>query len=252
MNKNKKNINKISADQYPLLIAGPCAVENYDMMDEIVSYLKKKHITLIRAGAFKPRTSPEAFQGLGLEGLKILNEIREKHRVKIVSEIVDTKYVDIMCQHVDILQVGSRNMQNYELLKELGKIKLPVILKRGMCATIQEFISAAEYIVNGGNKDVLLCERGIRSFDKSTRNLLDLASVAIIKRETRYPVLVDISHSLGRKDIAVEVTKAALAVGADGIMVEVHNNPEKALSDSKQQMNLMEFNHLYNSIKKLE
>ena len=248
MESNNNILKVMSGHQTPMFIAGPCAVENYDMMDKIAGYLKKKHITIIRAGAFKPRTLPEDFQGLGIEGLKILNKIRKKHMVKIVSEIVDAKYIDVMSENIDILQVGSRNMQNYELLKELGKTDKPVILKRGMCATIREFIAAVEYILRGGNKNIILCERGIRSFDKSTRNLLDLACVAIIKRETSYPVLVDISHSLGRKDIAVDVTKAALAIGADGIMVEVHNNPQKALSDSRQQMSMIEFERFYNQI----
>lgn len=241
-------INDIIGFHNPFIIAGPCAVEDYDMMDKIVKYLVEKHITVIRAGAFKPRTSPNDFQGLGTKGLKILNEIRSKFNVKVVSEIVDTKFIDIMCENVDILQVGARNMHNFELLKEIGKIKTPVILKRGMSATIEEFKCAAEYIMVGGNQNIILCERGVRSFDKSTRNLLDLSCVAIIKKETNLPILVDISHSLGRKDIAVEITKAALAVGADGIMVEVHNNPDMALSDPIQQMSIMEFDSYYNEL----
>lgn len=235
-NQWKKIINENS-----ICIAGPCAVEGYSMMEKITSFLLSRGVNLIRAGAFKPRTSHESFQGLGFEGLRILKQIKKEYKVKIVSEIVDTKYLDEMLQCVDILQVGARNMYNYELLKELGKVRVPVILKRGISATINEYLAATEYIFMGGNKNILLCERGIRSFDNSTRNLLDLACVAIVKKETDFPILVDISHSLGRKDIASQVAKAALAVGADGIMVEVHNKPEQALSDSVQQMNFEEY-----------
>jgi len=248
MDSSKEILNEISGHQYPFFIAGPCSVENYNMMDKIVGMLIKKGINIIRAGAFKPRTSPNDFQGLGLEGLRILDEIRKKYKVKIVSEIVDAKYLDFMLETVDILQVGARNMHNFELLKVLGRTRIPVILKRGMCATINEFKCAAEYIVQGGNEKLVLCERGIRSYDNSTRNVLDLSCVAILKEETGYPVIVDISHSLGRKDIALAMTKASLAAGADGIMIEVHNNPEHALSDSKQQMSLLEFDRYYNKL----
>ena len=232
----------------PFFIAGPCAVENYDMLDKITEYLVSKNIAVIRAGAFKPRTSPEAFQGLGIEGLKIIGQIRKKYSVKFVSEIIDLKYLTVICDNVDILQVGSRNMFHYELLKELGKIGHPIILKRGLCATLYEYIQAAQYILQGGNQHLILCERGIRSYDASTRNILDLSAVAILKKETTMPVMVDISHSLGRKDIAVPMSRAALAAGADGIMVEVHNNPDKALSDPSQQMSLLEFDSYYNAL----
>ncbi|MBB5194894.1 bifunctional 3-deoxy-7-phosphoheptulonate synthase/chorismate mutase [Anaerocolumna cellulosilytica] len=245
---NKQMIREILGINSPIMIAGPCAVENFDMMEKITDTLVRKGIRAIRAGAFKPRTSPEDFQGLGIEGLKILNQIRKKYNVKIVSEIVDAKYIDIMYENIDVFQVGTRNMYNYELLKELGKTNIPVILKRGMCAKIDEFISAANYILQGGNKNIILCERGIRSFDQSTRNVLDLSCIAIIKSETKFPIIADISHSLGRKDIYLPVAKAVLAAGADGIMVEVHNNPEKALSDSKQQLSLKEFEKFYNEL----
>lgn len=248
---SKQTISEILGISCPLIIAGPCAVENYNMMDKITDSLVKKGIRAIRAGAFKPRTSPDDFQGLGVEGLKILNEIRKKYNVKIISEIVDAKYIDIMHENIDVFQVGARNMYNYELLKELGKTSIPVILKRGMCAKIDEFICAANYILQGGNKNIILCERGIRSFDQSTRNVLDLSCIAIIKSETTFPIIADISHSLGRKDISLPVAKAILAAGADGIMVEVHNNPEEALSDSKQQMSLLEFDRFYNQLFRL-
>lgn len=231
-----------------LCIAGPCAVENYTMMEKIVNFLLSYGITIIRAGVFKPRTFYNSFQGLGMDGLNILMQIKRKYNVTVVSEIVDVRYLDEMLQCVDVLQVGARNMYNYELLKELGKVKVPVLLKRGLCATIKEFLSAAEYIFIGGNESILLCERGVRSFDNCTRNLLDLPGVAIIKKETKYPILVDISHSLGRKDIASQVARAALAIGADGIMVEVHEHPQTALSDSKQQMNFNEFTCFYRQV----
>lgn len=231
-----------------LCIAGPCAIENYSMMERITVYLNSYGVNVIRAGAFKPRTLCSSFQGMGVDGLHILESIRKKYHIKVVSEITDLKYLDKMLQCVDILQVGARNMYNYELLKELGKVQIPVLLKRGLCATVSEFIAATEYIAMGGNLNILLCERGVRSFDTCTRNLLDLSCVAIIKRETEYPILVDISHSLGRKDIAAEVARAALAIGADGIMVEVHEQPEVALSDSKQQMSFEEFDEFYKQV----
>lgn len=239
---------EILKEEQPLIIAGPCAVENFNMMDKITDSLKQRNLSIIRAGAFKPRTSPNDFQGLGIEGLKILNTIRKKYDVKILSEIVDLKYLNVMYENVDILQVGARNMQNFELLKELGKTNIPILLKRGMCATVNEFKCAAEYILQGGNNNLMLCERGVRSFDDCTRNLLDLSCVAILKREMELPIIVDISHSLGRKDISLEMSKAALATGADGVMVEVHNNPAEALSDAKQQMSLQEFERFYNAL----
>lgn len=245
---NTKQILSEIFNNHLRFIAGPCSVENFQMMDKIVKYLVSRNIYTIRAGIFKPRTNPKSFQGLGLEGLNILKQIKEKYEVKIISEIVDIRYIDKMLEVVDVLQVGARNMHNFELLKELGKLKVPVLIKRGFCATIEEFQLAAAYIRDGGNHKIIMCERGVRSFDTSTRNLLDLSSVAIIKKELDYPIIVDISHSLGRKDIAIPVTKAALAVGADGIMVEVHNNPIAALSDANQQMGILEFEHFLNEI----
>ena len=233
----------------PIIIAGPCALEKYAMMNVIAKHLTSKGIKILRAGVFKPRTSPHDFQGLGLDGLSILNQIKKRYNVQIVSEIVDIRHIDDMCGVVDILQVGSRNMYNYELLKELGKIKFPILLKRGISATINEFINAAQYIIKNGNTEIILCERGVRSFDNATRNTLDLSCVPIIKKELNLPIITDISHSLGRKDIAIPMAKAALAAGADGIMVEVHNNPTQALSDNEQQMSLQEFDTFYREIK---
>lgn len=231
-----------------ILVAGPCAVENFQMMSETIEYLSTKKVVNIRANIFKPRTSPHSFQGIGLNGLEILSQLKQIHKINFISEVVDTRYIEIMMDYIDIFQVGSRNMSNFELLKELGKITKPVLLKRGMSATIDEFAYAAEYIIHGGNNNVYLCERGIRSFDSTTRNVLDLACIPLMKKRTGLPVIVDLSHSLGRKDIIVEIGKAALACGADGLMLEVHPNPKNALSDAQQQLDFMEFDNFYNKI----
>lgn len=243
-------ISDISCNAHPFLIAGPCSVESYSMMEIIIRQLQRKGITVFRAGTFKPRTSPYDFQGLGMEGLFILNSLREKYKVKIVTEVIDVRHIELMSNMVDILQVGTRNMFNYELLKELGNVNIPILLKRGMCATINEYINAAQYILQSGNDKIILCERGIRSFDSSTRNLLDLSSVAIIKEETNFPIIVDLSHSLGRKDIILPMARASFAAGADGLMLEVHNNPNNALSDASQQLNLEEFELFIEKLKR--
>lgn len=235
----------------PIIIAGPCSIENIEYLDKVAAALVEREIRFIRGGAYKPRTSPYDFQGLKEDGLKILNEISKKYGLFSVSEVVDTRDIELVCKYVDILQIGARNMQNYELLKEIGQTNHPVILKRGMSASIQEFILAAEYIALQGNRNIILCERGIRTFETKTRNTLDISSIPIIKNETNLPIIVDISHSLGRKDIVNPIAKAVLAVGADGIIVEVHPKPELALSDSKQQLNIDEFFSLLNYIKTL-
>lgn len=226
----------------PPLIAGPCAVESFEMLDDIVSFLASKGIRYIRGGIYKPRTSVHSFQGCRETGIAILRQLKDRYpHIRIVSEVVDTAKIQLMNEVVDVFQVGSRNMYHYELLKELGKLKKPVLLKRGLCATIHEFCSAAEYIANGGNEKVIMCERGIRTFETETRNTLDLSCIPIIKAQTPYPVVVDLSHSLGRKDIALPMARAALAAGADALMLEVHNRPNIAKSDKKQQMDLNEF-----------
>lgn len=232
----------------PMVIAGPCAVENMGYVEEVAVLLKKNGVKFLRGGAFKPRTSPYDFQGLKEDGLKILHEVGKSYGLITVSEIVDTRDLDIVSKYIDVLQIGARNMYNYELLKEVGQSKLPVLLKRGLSSTIQELMFAAEYIGLQGNRRIILCERGIRTFETKTRNTMDISSVAIIKKETCLPVIVDLSHSLGRKDIINPIAKAALAVGADGIMVEVHPYPELALSDSKQQLNSEEFTSLMNVV----
>ncbi|MHB1392565.1 MAG: bifunctional 3-deoxy-7-phosphoheptulonate synthase/chorismate mutase [Clostridia bacterium] len=232
----------------PVIIAGPCAIEKYEYLDKVARLLVSKNIKFLRGGAYKPRTSPYEFQGLQEEGLKILKEIGKKYELITVTEVVDTRNVQLVANYADIVQVGSRNMDNYELLKEVGRINKPILLKRGLSATIQEFIYAAEYIALQGNQKIILCERGIRTFENKTRNTLDISSVPILKSETSLPVIADLSHSLGRKDIAVNIAKAILAVGADGMMMEVHPFPELAFSDREQQLNFVEFTDLLEAI----
>lgn len=234
--------------EHPIIIAGPCAIEKTEYLEIIAKLLNKHNIKFLRGGAFKPRTSPYEFQGLKEEGLKILNEVGRKYDLYTVTEVVDTRDVEIVSKYVDVIQIGARNMQNFELLKEVGMTQKPVLLKRGISATIQEFMFAAEYIGLQGNRKIMLCERGIRTYETKTRNTLDISSVPIIKKDTSLPILIDLSHSLGRKDIVNSIARAALAVGADGIMIEVHPYPEVALSDSKQQLNPKEFEQLLDFI----
>jgi len=233
----------------PVVIAGPCAVESLEQMEKTAAFLKERGIVFLRGGAYKPRTSPYAVQGLREKGLEILEEIARRYRMRIVSEVMDTREVEKVGQVADILQIGARNMYNYELLKEVGRAQKPVLLKRGFMATIEELLLAAEYIMGEGNQEVILCERGIRTFESWTRNTLDISAVPILKKESHLPVIVDISHSTGRKDIADWVAKAALAAGADGLMVEVHHQPQTALSDGDQQLNFSEFENLLKAIK---
>ena len=232
------------------VIAGPCSVESEKMLEDTAQKLRSFGVKILRGGAFKPRTSPYDFQGMKEDGLRILPHVGEKFGMRTVSEVVDTRHVEMMTKYVDILQVGSRNMQNFELLKEIGRSNHPVLLKRGMCATINEFKMAAEYIKNEGNEKIIMCERGIRTFETATRNTLDISCIAILKKETNYPVIADLSHSLGRKDIISNVAKAVIALGADGIMLEVHPNPCKALSDGYQQLDFTEFSKFMEEINK--
>lgn len=234
------------------IIAGPCAIESIHQMKAVGKKLNELGIKFLRGGAFKPRTSPNNFQGYGFSSLGILRKIGDEFGLKTVSEVVDTRNVEAMEEYIDIFQIGSRNMFNYELLKEVGKSKKPVILKRGLMATVNEYIGASEYIRLGGNHNIILCERGIRTFDSVTRNTLDIASVPILKKETGLPVIVDLSHSLGdRKDMVEPIAKACLLAGADSLMVEVHPNPKVALSDSKQQLNFSELEFLVKSISEI-
>jgi 3-deoxy-7-phosphoheptulonate synthase/chorismate mutase len=228
----------------PVMIAGPCAVESLEQMLATAQGLKDLGVHMLRGGAFKPRTSPYSFQGLEEEGLKIMRDVADRLGMSIITEVLSVRDVDLVAHYADVLQVGTRNMFNYALLKELGRHSKPVMLKRGMMATMEEFVLAAEYIYVRGNHKVILCERGIRTFETWTRNTLDISAVPILKQETFLPVIVDISHALGRKDIIKPIAHAALAAGADGLMFEAHYNPSVALSDSEQQLNLEEVSEL--------
>lgn len=234
----------------PVMIAGQCSVESYEQVRQVAAALKEAGITVMRGGAFKPRTSPYDFQGLGIEGLKILKEVASEFGLKTISEIVDPAHIELACEYIDVIQIGARNMQNFELLKAAGDVRTPVLLKRGLAATIDEFVHAAEYIVSRGNMHVMLIERGIRTYEKATRNTLDISAVPILKQETHLPVLVDVTHSTGRKDILAPCARAALAAGADGVMVEVHPDPATALSDAAQQLNIPEFHDFLANVKK--
>ncbi|HZJ14904.1 MAG TPA: 3-deoxy-7-phosphoheptulonate synthase [Chthoniobacteraceae bacterium] len=217
-----------------VLMSGPCSVENREQLVGIAKAIKSAGAKILRGGAFKPRTSPYAFQGLGEEGLRLLAEARAATGLPVITEIMDTKHLEIIEQYADCLQVGARNMQNFSLLKEVGRSKLPVMLKRGMSATIKDLLMSAEYILNEGNFNVLLCERGIRTFETYTRNTLDLNAVPVLKAETHLPIVVDPTHGIGLRQHVLPMALAAVAAGADAIMVEVHNSPEFAKSDGEQ------------------
>lgn len=220
------------------VISGPCSIENLDMMMTTSKKLKDIGVDILRGGAFKPRTSPYDFQGLEMEGLKILKTVSDELKMPVVSEIMDTRDIESSIQYLDIVQIGSRNMFNYSLLKEIGKYDIPVILKRGMSATIEEWLYAAEYILSEGNSKVILCERGIRTFETYTRNTLDLNSVVAIKQKYRLPVLVDPSHGTGLRELVRPMSRAAIIAGADGIMVESHIYPDNAISDARQTVSI--------------
>ncbi len=241
---NKLGLNK----DEKLIIAGPCAVESKEQMKLVCEELKKNNIKFLRAGAFKPRTSPYDFQGLGIEGLKILKEIKNEYNLKLVSEIPSTNALDEFLDTVDIIQVGTRNMQNFELLKALSKTNKPVLLKRGFGNTLDEFLSAAEYIVLGGNQNIILCERGIRTFEPNTRNTLDLGAVITIKQNLNIPIIVDPSHASGKSSHVLPLSLASMACGADGLMIEIHPLPSSSKSDSMQALSFEQFDNL---IKKL-
>ncbi|OYD09004.1 bifunctional 3-deoxy-7-phosphoheptulonate synthase/chorismate mutase [Paludifilum halophilum] len=223
------------------IVAGPCSVESEEQVRQVAQSLKKQGIRLLRGGAFKPRTSPYDFQGMGEEGLQMLRKAADEYDLKVISEIVNPSDMEMAERYVDVIQIGARNMQNFELLKAAGSVRRPVFLKRGMSATVEEFLFAAEYIVSRGNTQVMLCERGIRTYEKWTRNTLDISAVPLLKQESHLPVFVDITHSTGRRDIQRPVAKAALAAGADGIMLEVHPDPSVALSDANQQIDIPQF-----------
>lgn len=230
------------------IIAGPCAVESEEQINIIAHIVNKYGVRILRGGTYKPRTSPYTFQGLGKEGVKLLVNAKRRERIACVTEITDTSQVQEM-ENVDILQVGARNMQNYSLLKELGKIKKPIILKRGYGNTIDELLYSAEYILMNGNEEVILCERGVRTYQQCTRYMLDFAAIPILKKKTHLPVIVDPSHAAGRSDLVILLSELAMVAGADGIMVEVHNNPMEALCDKEQALNLKELFFLMQRLK---
>ncbi len=217
-----------------ILMAGPCAIESAEQLSRIAKELSRGGVSILRGSAYKPRTSPYSFQGLGAEGLKLHREGQKEHKMLIETEVLDVRDVSLVAEHVDILRIGARNMQNFSLLKEVGKCGKPVILKRGICATIEEWLMSAEYIMAHGNHEVILCERGIRTFENATRCTLDLSSIPVLKQLTHLPVIVDPSHAAGRKDIIPSLAKAAIAVGADGLLIEVHDEPANAKCDGKQ------------------
>ncbi|MBX9789287.1 MAG: 3-deoxy-7-phosphoheptulonate synthase [Pirellulales bacterium] len=216
------------------MIAGPCAIESHERLDAIAGEVRKAGANLLRGGAFKPRTSPYAFQGLGEAGLKILRDVGDRHGMPVVTEVMDPRYVELVAEYADMLQIGARNMQNFSLLTEVGRVSKPVLLKRGMSATVKDLLMSAEYIMSQGNSQVVLCERGVRSFDTDTRNLFDVAAVPLAKSLSHLPIIVDPSHATGRPDLVPACALAGVAAGADGVHIEVHNCPEEALSDGPQ------------------
>jgi 3-deoxy-7-phosphoheptulonate synthase len=216
------------------MIAGPCAIESAEILDTIAREVKAAGANILRGGAFKPRTSPYSFQGMGEEGLKILRDVGDKHDMPVVTEVMDPRQVAIVERHADMFQIGARNMQNFDLLREVGQATKPVLLKRGMSATVKDLLMSAEYILAEGNHQVVLCERGVRTFEDSTRNMLDMSAVPNVKGQSHLPIIVDPSHATGRPDLIPSMARAAVAAGADGVHVEVHSCPEKALSDGPQ------------------
>lgn len=232
-----------------LMIGGPCAVESLEQMEQVANHLAHTSVQMLRGGVFKPRTSPYSFQGLALEGLQILRDISQRYNVPVVTEVMSISQIESIVAHADMLQIGSRNMQNFELLKAVGQAGKPVILKRGLAATIEEFVMAAEYILSHGNLEVVLCERGIRSFDNFTRNVLDLGAVVALKQLTHLPVIVDPSHAVGKRELVAPLAKAAIACGADGLMIECHPEPQKSVSDARQALSLEEMAELVESLR---
>jgi 3-deoxy-7-phosphoheptulonate synthase len=231
------------------VMAGPCAVEGMSVLIKIAKEVSKAGASFIRGGAFKPRTSPYSFQGLGEEGLKILAEARSETGMPVVSEIMDPRDINVILEYTDIIQIGARNMQNFRLLSEVGSHNKPIMLKRGLSATIKELLMAAEYIMANGNNKVILCERGIRTFETATRNTLDLSAIPVIKKLSHLPVVIDPSHGVGKWDLVAPMAKAAVAAGADGLMIEVHTNPEEALSDGEQSLIPKKFSVLMKELK---
>ena len=242
---------KIGGGQ-PVIMAGPCAVESEEQALTIARFVKKCGASVFRGGAFKPRTSPYSFQGIGEKGLKILEKVRQETGLLIVTEATDSENINAVEKHADIIQIGARNMQNYSLLRLAGRAKKPILLKRGLAATIEEWLMAAEYIMSEGNSRVILCERGIRTFADTTRNTLDLSAIPSIKEASHLPIIIDPSHAAGRRDYVIPLSRGAIAVGADGLIVEVHNDPAHALSDGMQSLYPQQFEQLMKEIERLK
>ncbi len=236
----------------PVVIAGPCSVESREQIVSIAKSVKDSGAAILRGGAFKPRTSPYAFQGLEADGLKLLIEAKKETGLPIVSEITTSRLMDIFEESVDMIQIGARNMQNFDLLKEVGKSKKPVLLKRGFSSTIEEWLMSAEYILNGGNENVVLCERGIRTFETYTRNTLDISAIPAVKRLSHLPIIVDPSHASGKSWMSLPLSLAALAAGADGVIIEVHNSPENALCDGAQSVTPKAFDNIMDAINSIQ
>jgi 3-deoxy-7-phosphoheptulonate synthase len=234
-----------------MMVAGPCAIESAEVLDTIAGHVKEAGANILRGGAFKPRTSPYSFQGLGEKGLEILRDIGHKHGMPVVTEVMDPRQVAMVEKYADMFQIGARNMQNFDLLKEVGQAHKPVLLKRGMSATVKDLLMSAEYILAEGNPDVVLCERGVRSFEESTRNMLDLSAVPNIKGQSHLPIIVDPSHATGRPDLIPSMARASVACGADGVHIEVHSCPEKALSDGPQALLPGQYTGVMKDLRKL-
>ena len=244
------NLNGIMIGNDVVVIGGPCSIESEAQIMKSAEILKNLGVKILRASAFKPRTSPYSFQGMGIEGLKLLKKVRQKTGLLVETEVMDVRDVKIASEYVDMLRIGARNMQNFDLLKEVGKVKIPVILKRGLSATIDEFIMAAEYILSQGNPNVIFCERGIRTIEtKAYRNTLDIAAIPVIKKMTHLPVIVDPSHAAGNRHLITPLSKASIAAGADGLIIEMHPNPEEAFSDGAQSLYPQQFEQLLKEIK---
>jgi 3-deoxy-7-phosphoheptulonate synthase len=244
-----KNV-KIGGDQL-VVMAGPCSIEGYEKLRSIAAKVKKSGATVLRGGAFKPRTSPYDFQGMGEEGLKYLQDVGKEFGLATITEVMDTRDVELVCRYTDILQLGARNMQNFSLLKEVGKTKKPVFLKRGISATIKEWLMSAEYIAANGNFDIMLCERGIRTFETATRNTFDINAIPVVKMLSHLPIIADPSHGTGSWGLVSSIAKAGIAAGADGLMIEVHENPEEAISDGPQSLKPEKFDQLMSELSKL-
>jgi 3-deoxy-7-phosphoheptulonate synthase len=232
-----------------IMMAGPCSVENRDQIEQAAEIVALGGAKVIRGGAFKPRSSPYSFQGLGEEGLRMLREAADRHKLLVVSEVMDQTQIPLLATYADILQVGARNMQNFNLLRQLGELRKPVLLKRGISATIEELLLSAEYILAGGNYDVILCERGIRTFENATRNTMDISAIPVVKSLSHLPIIADPSHGTGRRDKVLPMARAAVAAGADGLLVEVHHDPDHALSDGAQSLRPQQFAELMDQLR---